>query len=79
MGAKITIMALCAGFFSQQLVQFEGCLERETTALVNISRTNFYARTGVSWQNNAPVDYAPMVAAISIGVLQIPGDATNTL
>jgi hypothetical protein len=79
MGAIITIMASFAGFFSQQLVQFDGCLEKDTAGLVNISRTNFYARTGGSTSTNVYVDYAPMVAAINVGVLQSPGDLTSTL
>jgi hypothetical protein len=66
-------------FFSQQLVQFQDCLEKDPAALVNISKTNFYTRTGGKTGNNYPVDYAPMVAAINVGVLQPPGNLTSVL
>ncbi|KAI8941649.1 hypothetical protein NX059_002862 [Plenodomus lindquistii] len=79
MGAVITILASLTGFFAQQLVQFQDCLEKDPAALVNISRTNGYARTGGQIQSNVFVDYAPMVAAINVGVLQSPGDLTSAL
>jgi hypothetical protein len=79
MGAIITLMASLTGFFAQQLVQFQNCLEKDTAALVNISRTSFYFRNGGFSQNNVPVDYAPMVAAINVGILQSPGDLTSAL
>ena len=79
LGAITTIMASLTGFFSQQLVQFQDCLEKDTTALVNISRTNSYARTGGSSQPNSPVDYAPMVAAINVGLLQPISGLTDQL
>jgi hypothetical protein len=79
MGAILTLMASLTGFFAQQLVQFQDCLEKDTAALVNISRTNSYSRTGGLIQTNAPVDYAAMVAAINVGILQSPGDLTSAL
>jgi hypothetical protein len=79
LSAIVTIMASLTGFFSQQLVQFQDCLEKDLAGLVNISRTNSYAQTGGSVQSNVPVDYAPMVAAINVGVLQPLGDLTNVL
>jgi hypothetical protein len=79
MGAIITIMASLTGFSAQQLVQFRDCLEKDTSALVNISRTTSYTRTGGIMQHNSPLDYPPMIAAINVGVLQSPGDLTNAL
>jgi hypothetical protein len=78
MGAIITLMASPTGFFAQQLVQFQDCLEIDTAALVNISRTNSYEQAG-QFQSNAFTDYPPMVAAINVGVLQRPGDLTSAL
>jgi hypothetical protein len=79
MGAVITILASFTGFFAQQLVRFQDCLEKDTEALVTISRTNMYARTGGQTQTNVFVDYAPMVAAINVGVLQNSTDLTSAL
>ncbi|OAL00874.1 hypothetical protein IQ06DRAFT_134391 [Phaeosphaeriaceae sp. SRC1lsM3a] len=79
MGAFITLMASLTGFFAQQLVQFQDCLEEDTAALVNISRTSSYSRVGGFVQTNSPADYAPMVAAINVGILQSPGDLTSAL
>ncbi|EAT81607.1 hypothetical protein SNOG_11108 [Parastagonospora nodorum SN15] len=45
-GAVVTIMASLTGFFTQQLVQFQDCLQKDTTALVKISRTNSYVKHG---------------------------------
>lgn len=72
-------MASLTGFFTQQLVQFQDCFERDTAAVVSISRSNTYARSGGSYQNNAPVDFAPMIAAINVGVMQPVTDLTNVL
>ena len=72
-------MASLTGFFSQQLVQFKDCYEKNTTAVASISRTNSYSRIGGSFQNNAHVDFAPMVAAIHVGVIQPVDDLTNVL
>jgi hypothetical protein len=74
MGAIITVMASRTGFFSQQLAHFQDCLEKNISASVIISRTNSYAPTGGNIHSNVPVDYAPIVAAISVGILQISGN-----
>lgn len=79
LGAVTTIMASLTGFFSQQLVQFQSCLEKDTDGLANIARTSSYSQTGGSSQPNSPVDYPPMVAAINVGILQRTGDPTSTL
>jgi hypothetical protein len=79
MGATITILASLTGFFAQQLVQLQDCLERDPAALVNILRTNSYNATGGRVTGRSNADFAPMVAAVNVGVLQAPGDLTNTL
>ncbi|KAF2631179.1 hypothetical protein BU25DRAFT_334004, partial [Macroventuria anomochaeta] len=77
--AIVTIMTSLTGSFSQQLVQFQSCLEKDTVAVVSISRANNSARTEGSAQNNGPVDYAPMVAAINVGVIQPVDNLTYAL
>ncbi|KAJ8116651.1 hypothetical protein OPT61_g1971 [Boeremia exigua] len=79
LGAMTMILASLTGFFSQQIVQFHSCLEIDTAAATDISRTNAYARTGGSAMSNVAVEYAPMLAAINVGVLQPAGDLTSTL
>jgi hypothetical protein len=78
-GALITIMASFTGFFSQQLVQFRDCPQKDTTALVNISRTNSYAQIGGWAQSNVPMEYTPMVTAINVGLLERLRDLTSVL
>jgi hypothetical protein len=70
-------MASLTGFFAQPVVRLQDCPKKDTAALVNISRTNSYFRVEDFVQTNAPVDFAPMVVTINIGVLQCPGDLTN--
>jgi hypothetical protein len=79
LGAIITIMAAFTGFFSRQLVQFRDCLQQDTAALVNISRTNAYDKTGGSTEGNVPAEFVPMSAVINVGILQSAGDLTNLL
>jgi hypothetical protein len=72
-------MASFTGFFSQQLVQFQNCLQRDLKVSASISRTNSYTQTGGSVENMNPAGFPPMVAAINIGMLQPVGDLTNAL
>jgi hypothetical protein len=71
-------MASFTGFFSQQLVQFQDCLQHDASALTSISRTNSYTRSGGTPDNWNHLDYTPMMAAINFGVLQPVGDLTKT-
>ncbi|KAH6613087.1 hypothetical protein C7974DRAFT_322140 [Boeremia exigua] len=79
LGAMTMILASLTGFFSQQLVQFHGCLERDADAFADIARTNSYSQTGGLAQNNVATEYPQMLAAINVGVLQPTGDQTNAL
>ena len=72
-------MASITGFFSQQLVQFKDCYEKDVTAVVSLAKSNKYSRTGGSMQNVSPADCAPMVAAINVGIIQPVTDLTNVL
>ena len=71
-------MASLTGFFSQQLVQFKDCYEKDVTAVVSLSKSNEYSRAR-TFGNNSPVGYAPMVAAINVGIIQPVTDLTNVL
>lgn len=79
LGALTTILASLLGFFSQQLVQFQNCLEKNMTASANILWTNAYAQGGGSIQSNVNAAFPPMIAAINVGLLQRTGDLTNVL
>jgi hypothetical protein len=73
-------VASFTGFFAQQLVQFGDCVQQDTAALVNISRTNAYNKTGRMGQGPGDLfDYAPTAAATSVGILQPAADLTNLL
>lgn len=78
MGAVITILASLTGFFSQQLVQFSDCAQK-SEALATIARTNSYVQTGGRILAGSYADYAPMVSAINVGILQSIGDLTSVL
>lgn len=73
------ILASLTGFFTQQIIQFQDCRQVDPAALTNISRTNSYARAGGQIQSNVHGDYAPMIAAINLGTLQVIPDQTNVL
>jgi hypothetical protein len=79
MGAIITIMASLTGFFTQQIVLFQDCLELKDAASVSISKTNNYTRSGIPSSNMNPIDFDPMIAAINVGLIQPVVDFTNVL
>lgn len=71
-------MASLTGFFSQQLVQFSDCYEKDVATVASLSKSNEYSRAK-TFQNASPVGYAPMVAAINVGIIQPVTDLTNVL
>lgn len=83
LGALATVMTALTGFFSQQLLLFEDCAQRTDTAIVRLARTNNYTAaggilgpgTGGNWMLWA--EYAPMVAATTVGLIQPIEDFTN--
>jgi hypothetical protein len=79
MGAIITIMASLTGFFTQQIVLFQDCLELKDGASVSIAKTNNYTRSGTSFVNMNPTDFDPMIAAVNVGLIQPVVDFTNVL
>jgi hypothetical protein len=79
MGAIITIMASLTGFFTQQIVLFQDCLELRNGSSVSISKTNNYTRSGTSYENMDPTDFDPMIAAVNVGIIQPVDDLTNLL
>jgi hypothetical protein len=79
MGATITIMASLTGFFTQQIVLFQDCLELKDGASVGIAKTNNYTRSGTSSENMNPTDFDPMIAAVNVGLIQPVVDLTKVL
>jgi hypothetical protein len=79
MGAIITIMASLTGFFTQQIVLFQDCLELNHGASVSIAKTNNYTRSGPPTQNMNPTDFDAMIAAVNVGLIQPVVDFTNVL
>ena len=84
MGTIVTIMALLTGFFTQQIVLFQDCLEINNADSVSISKTNNCTQSGV-WHDGVfqeellSTDYGPMVDAINVGIIQPVKDYTNIL
>lgn len=63
-------MASLTGFFSQQLVQFETCLQRDHLAAVSSAKTNNYTAHGIFVDDYNADEFGPMVAAIHVGLIQ---------
>ncbi|KAF2631181.1 hypothetical protein BU25DRAFT_386135 [Macroventuria anomochaeta] len=79
LGAMVTILAALTGFFLQQLVVFEDCLQRNPAATVRISKTN-YCKAAYQGVGSTYVDaYPPMVAAINAGMIQSVPDHTSAV
>jgi hypothetical protein len=73
-------MTALTGFFSQQLLLFGDCAQRSDTAVVRLARTNYYNATGRSFGPASTIpwaEYAPMVAATPVGLIQPVEDFTN--
>jgi hypothetical protein len=73
-------MTALTGFFSQQLLLFGDCAQRTDTAVVRLARTNNYNATGRSFGPYSTIswaEYAPMVAATTVGLIQPVEDFTN--
>jgi hypothetical protein len=79
LGAMVTILAALNGFFLQQLVVFQHCLQQSPTATVRISKTNYakaaYQGSGFSYYD----PYPPMVVAINSGLVQSVPDHTSAV
>jgi hypothetical protein len=73
-------MTALTGFFSQQLLLFGDCAQRTDTAVVRLARTNNYTASGRKHGMEGPnwwSEYAPMVAAMTVGLVQPVEDFTN--
>lgn len=79
LGALATIMPSLTGFFSQQLVQFGTCLQRDGAAAVTVTKTNNYTTHGVFLDNPTADEFGPMVAAINVGLIQPVDDHSSVL
>jgi hypothetical protein len=67
------------GFFTQQLVVFQNCMQQDLAVTPLISKTNNYSAAGMPTGNINFDSYPPMVAAINVGIIQPVVDFTNTL
>lgn len=72
-------MASLLGFFTQQLVVFQDCLQKDPQANVGVWKTNNFNITGMSTGNGKADLYTPMVAAINVGIIQPVNDLTSVL
>lgn len=79
LGALATIMTSLTGFFSQQLVQFGTCLQRDGAAGVTVAKTNNYTAHGVFLDDHTADEFGPMVAAINVGLTQPVDDHSSAL
>lgn len=77
LGAVATIMTSLTGFFVQQLVQFQDCLQPDIPARPGVSKTNIYLRTGFISDFAQP--FEGVVAAINVAVFQPVQDYTSVL
>ncbi|KAH6614226.1 hypothetical protein C7974DRAFT_320916 [Boeremia exigua] len=81
-GALAMVMVSLTGFFLQQLVQFDDCLQPNNTMVPRVSKTNSYSRAGALAAFNLTTENEPfmgMVAAINVAFFQAPEDYTNVL
>ena len=67
LGAVITIMASLTGFFTQQLVEFDDCLQKDLLATAGVWKTNNYTAAGGMIGPVSNDAFPPMVAAINVG------------
>lgn len=71
-------MTALTGFFSQQLLRFEDCAQRTDAAAVLVAKTNYYTAsersTGI---RNLSTMHAPIVAAVTVGLVQPREDYGN--
>lgn len=79
LGALLMIMAAFTGFASQQLLVFDQCLRRDTSARVEIAKSNSFFLTGPHTTSIMFSISEPMAGAIEGGIVQPNQDFTTTL
>lgn len=72
-------MASLTGFFSQQLIQFQDCLQVDKSAFPGLAKSNYFSLTGERFQSMQYAIYPPMLAAIHVGIIQPVDDLTSVL
>ncbi|KAJ8116938.1 hypothetical protein OPT61_g1748 [Boeremia exigua] len=82
-GAFAMVMVSLTGFFLQQLVQFQDCLQPNATEYPpRVSKTNSYMRSGAIAALNSSTSAEPfmgMVAAVNVAIFQPTENYTNML
>jgi hypothetical protein len=79
LGAFLTIMAAFTGFASQQLLVFDECLRRDSSAHVSIAKSTSYNLTGPRIGAGAFQVAEEMTGAIELGIIQPNQDQTTLL
>jgi hypothetical protein len=79
LGAFLTIMAAFTGFATQQLLIFNECLQRDSSAQVGIAKSNSYFRAAPRIGAGAFHVSEEMASAIEIGIIQPNQDQTQLL
>ena len=72
-------MVSLTGFFAQQLLQFETCLQRNNTAAVTLSKTNVFNASGLAIAPGIWDEYYPLAIATNVGLIQPIQDQTKVL
>ncbi|KAF2831318.1 hypothetical protein CC86DRAFT_314581 [Ophiobolus disseminans] len=78
-GALLTIMTAFTGFASQQLLQFNECLQEDTAAQVGIARANSFYLQGPRLGARVAMTAEPLQEAIEVGIIQPGQDLTAIL
>ena len=78
LGAILTILALAIDPFTQQVIQYEGCLQEVPNSIAAIPRSNKYliGKTGGALSDNLD---APMSSAITVGVITPPQNVSTLI
>ena len=76
-GALVMVVAMAIDPFTQQVIQYRDCLEPSRDQTATISRTNTYSRVGVHTGASENVLDAPMTAALYLGLLDPPTNASQ--
>jgi hypothetical protein len=79
LGAFLTIMTAFTGFASQQLLVFDECLRRDSSAHVSIAKSTSYNLTGPRIGAGAFQVAEEMTSAIELGIIQPNQDQTTLL
>ncbi|MCJ1470976.1 hypothetical protein MMC07_009624 [Pseudocyphellaria aurata] len=78
-GALITIIALAIGPFSQQVLQYDECLQPIPDGIAYIRKANSYTKAGSRLSGDSVGLDNTMAAALYVGLIQPPANATSSI